>query len=272
MHYNKLILPLAIALCLPLSAQSMAADAAPEKEKAPAQEQKIAEPAYLGVAIGPVPQAVQAQLPADITQNQGLMVMRVVPGSPAEKAGILRHDVLLSFNGKPLIAPVDLVQQVHAAKAGDKAAVEVLRHGKVMKLESTLAANPHTRHPRHHRMMPMPWHMAPADNGKPLVEEHFESFTLEKDANGQYTAKVQTRDQDGNEQNFEFKGSSDEIRQQVKQHKDLPPAQKRQLLNALDDRGPIFPSMPMPDFEQMDEDFFMPPPWFRQQAPRGFWD
>jgi len=34
-----------------------------------------------------------------------------------------------------------------------------------------------------------------------------------------------------------------------------------------------FPEFPeMPDFRELEREFFAPPPWFRQQGRPGFWD
>jgi len=238
------------------------------------------EPAWLGVAIGPVPQVVQAQLPDTIADNQGLMVMRVVPGSPAEKGGIRQHDVLLTYNGEKLFAPRDLVERVRGAKPGDKVKLEVVRHGKPVTVEVELESR---QPPARLRRPPSPPPMqAPRTPGAPQVEsrvwESFQSMSVMKNPDGKYSAVVEFLDSDGNKKRFEYQGTRDEISTQVKKEKELPDALKRQLLDALSDRMPVmpmdFPAFPeMPDFRELEREFFAPPPWFRQQQGRpGFWD
>ncbi len=274
---NKLAPMLAGLMLLPGAAQVLAQQsAAPD-----AAGQQTPAPAYLGVAVGPVPLAVQAQLPKNITHNQGLMVMRVMPGSPAEQAGLQQHDVLLSINGKALITPDELVKAVNETAAGEKVSLEFLRHGTVNKVDVTLAVKEINRPPmqRHPRMgIPRPM-MPPApplsdQGGHAQVWESFQAMTVNKQPDGSYKASVEFLDDKGNRQQFEFQGSRDEVIEQVKQEANLPDSQKQQLLNALQGNNPGFPDdmfPAFPDFEQLEREFFQPPPWARPYR-RGFWD
>ncbi len=64
---------------------------------------------YLGVGVQPV--AVRGQT----EQESGLIVLSVEPDSPADKAGLLLGDVLLTFDGKAM-ADID---DLHTALRGD---------------------------------------------------------------------------------------------------------------------------------------------------------
>ena len=272
MKKSLIMLPLLAAMGLAVSTPLLAEPALPQ----PGAQSSA--PAWLGVAIGPVPPAVQAQLPKDIAENQGLMVMRVVPGSPAEKGGIRQHDVLLSYNGEKLFSPRDLVTRVRQSRAGDKVKLEVIRHGNPVAVEVALESKqPAARRGR--AAMPPPMG-APRGYGQPQVEsrvwESFQSMSVVKNPDGKYSAVVEFLDNSGNKKRFEYQGSRDEISAQVKKEKELPDALKRQLLDALSDRMPLAPmDMPafpeIPDFRELEREFFAPPPWFRQGRP-GFWD
>ncbi|WP_456373392.1 S1C family serine protease [Thiolapillus sp.] len=275
---KKKLAPLLTALALLPAAGYLLAETPATSEKS--IEQPSA-PSYLGVAIGPIPQAVQAQLPQNITHNQGLLVMRVMPGSPAEKAGLRQHDVLLAIDGQALITPEDLVKAVDAGKPGTTVNLEILRHGAVQKKDVTLAAR-EIRHPammlRHPRMNTarplMPSMPATPDGVQSGVWQSFQAMTVTKQPDGSYHAGVEFLDEKGDKQQFEFKGSRDEVIEQVKQESRLPQAQKQQLLNALQDHDPGFPGdmfPAFPDFEQLEREFFQPPPWARYNR-RGFWD
>jgi len=274
MKKRLVMLPLLAALGLAIVTPVLAQPAAPQAEA------QVDAPVWLGVAIGPIPPAVQAQLPKEIAKNQGLMVMRVVPGSPADKSGIRQHDVLLSYNGEKLFSPKDLVNRVMESKVGDKVILEMVRHGKPMKIEVALEA----KEPSARRRMPAmrPPMGAPRGYGQPRVEsrvwESFQSMSVVKNPDGRYSATVEFLDNEGNKKRFEYEGNRDEISTQVKKEKELPDALKRQLLDALSDRVPAmpmeWPAFPqMPDIRELEREFFAPPPWFRQGRPgSSFWD
>ncbi len=66
----------------------------------------------------------------DIPEGQGLIVERVMPNSPAEKAGLKRHDILLRANDSELRDKHDLVELVIAqGEKGEQFTLEVLRRG-----------------------------------------------------------------------------------------------------------------------------------------------
>jgi S1-C subfamily serine protease len=62
----------------------------------------------------------------------GVLVTGVEKGSPAEKAGIARGDIVLAVDGKDVAAPNELMNAVAAKKAGDSVTLKV-RHGDVEK-------------------------------------------------------------------------------------------------------------------------------------------
>src|SRR5262249_14852196 len=79
----------------------------------PAREEKTEY--YIGVSVSAPSDALRAHLGIE----RGLVATEVVKDSPAEKAGVKVHDVLVEINGKPLDRTETLVQQVQAAR--DKA-------------------------------------------------------------------------------------------------------------------------------------------------------
>ena len=82
----------------------------------------------LGGAIAP-DNPLRAHL--DLPENQGLIVANVVPDSPAAKAGLKQHDILLRANNADLHEMQDLVELVlsEGPKKG-QITLEVLRHNK----------------------------------------------------------------------------------------------------------------------------------------------
>ncbi len=60
--------------------------------------------------------------------DRGVLVAAVEPGSPAEKAGIVRGDIILEAAGQPVDTAQDLKAAVDARKPGDTVGLKV-RHG-----------------------------------------------------------------------------------------------------------------------------------------------
>ena len=86
----------------------------------------------LGVAVAPVGEALAEQL--DLPAGRGVVVTNVVPGSTAEKAGVKKNDVILTFSGQD-VDPGRFAEAVAGAKAGEKIEVVVLRKGKKQTLK-----------------------------------------------------------------------------------------------------------------------------------------
>jgi len=61
--------------------------------------------------------------------TSGALVAGVEKGSPAEKGGLDAGDVILRFDGKPIVSSSDLPRVVGATKPGKEVPVEVLRRG-----------------------------------------------------------------------------------------------------------------------------------------------
>jgi thiol-disulfide isomerase/thioredoxin len=53
----------------------------------------------------------------------------VVPGSPAERAGVVAGDVILSVEGQNVGRPAELVAEISGRHPGERVSLAVLRHG-----------------------------------------------------------------------------------------------------------------------------------------------
>jgi S1-C subfamily serine protease len=68
----------------------------------------------------------------------GVLIARVAKGSPAEKAGLMRNDSILTIDGKKIEGVADLINIIRAKKPGDKVKLEVRRRSREMELTVTL--------------------------------------------------------------------------------------------------------------------------------------
>lgn len=84
---------------------------------------------FLGVRTQPVelPADVRSRLSRD--QTQGLVIVGVEQGSPAEAGGLLIGDVITGMDGSPVSDYESLVGKLGAGSAGRTAAIEIIRAG-----------------------------------------------------------------------------------------------------------------------------------------------
>jgi serine protease Do len=87
---------------------------------------------WLGVYIQAIDKDTQDLL--GLKSLQGALVSKVEPGSPADKAGIQRGDVIVEFNGKPVKSMEELPRLVAATPVGSDASVKVVRKGETKTL------------------------------------------------------------------------------------------------------------------------------------------
>ena len=93
-----------------------------EEEEAPADAGKSPK---LGVNLGALTPDVAQRL--GIQGDQGVVVMDVVEGGPADRAGIRRGDVILEVRGQAVTKPDQVAQIVGKMKDGDMALLRVKR-------------------------------------------------------------------------------------------------------------------------------------------------
>jgi S1-C subfamily serine protease len=84
---------------------------------------------YLGVRTQQVmlPEGLRKSL--SLSQETGLLLVQVDPGSPAEKGGLLLGDVLLAFNDVDVSDVDSLRRQLRLHSAGDTVKIRLLRGG-----------------------------------------------------------------------------------------------------------------------------------------------
>src|SRR5262245_42678715 len=115
-------------------AAAVAADDPDVKEAKPAGGER----GYLGVLLSPVPEALQAHMKVE----EGALVQQVTAGSPAEKAGLRRFDVIVSVNGQKLKGPEEVRKRIQDSKAGETLKLGVKRGNEELTLEASLSAPP----------------------------------------------------------------------------------------------------------------------------------
>ncbi len=152
---RSLLTGVSLLLAAPLSAQTPAPSAAspapepaPRAERAPVRpaeprpalsprspraERPVAEGGYLGVELLDLTPELRAHFgaPADV----GVMVSRVVDGSPAAKAGVQVADILVGVGDRKVHDSWELSGEIWRRTSGDKVALGLMRSGKARSVD-----------------------------------------------------------------------------------------------------------------------------------------
>ena len=93
---------------------------------------------WLGVSTQPVDPALAESF--GLEKVTGALVTKVLPGTPAERAGLQRGDVLLTFAGKAVRGVRELQLMVASAPIGTPVPVDILRNGRRLTLTVEITA------------------------------------------------------------------------------------------------------------------------------------
>jgi len=91
---------------------------------------------WLGVSIQEITPELAKAFKLDV--KEGALVAQVTPGSPADKAGLQRGDVILGVDGKAIPKPRDLSRLIAGTPVGSTVKLDVLREGKKKSLSAVI--------------------------------------------------------------------------------------------------------------------------------------
>ncbi|HJQ70075.1 MAG TPA: PDZ domain-containing protein [Blastocatellia bacterium] len=143
--------PLILILFVALAASAAGAQTAePPKEKPKARAETPApdpwavtmpmtfgEGSYLGVYLEEVTPERAKEL--GLKEERGALVMKVVEGSPAEKAGLKENDTIVSFNGKRVDSVREFQRMLGETPVGRSVTIEIWRGGSEQTISATLS-------------------------------------------------------------------------------------------------------------------------------------
>src|SRR6202790_1309994 len=96
-------------------------------------------------AIGALVQTITPELAAALRlkRDYGVIISDVSPGGPADTAGLKIQDVVVSVDGVAISSLPQFAQHLYLHKAGDHAAIEILRGADRLKIDVGLMERPH---------------------------------------------------------------------------------------------------------------------------------
>jgi serine protease DegQ len=92
---------------------------------------------YLGIAAQPV--SVPDRQKGNSGRGEGLLVMGVKPGSPADAAGVLVGDILLALDDQPLTTPEELLDLLVGDRVSRAATLQLIRGSEPLSVAVTIA-------------------------------------------------------------------------------------------------------------------------------------
>ncbi len=231
---------------------AIAATPSPANTASQSNENQTQE-ARLGIGVASLPEVLKSHLSDVLNDGRGILVSQVMSDSPAAKAGIRKHDVLVRYGDQDLYSPEQLVKRVRNDDPGSSIELQFVRSGKMQNATVELGAQDHQRQPVHSRwswpnfagrfdmswapLRPEYWAEAQDVQGDGTEWTSFESLTVKKETDGSYSVSISYKDTSGNSIGKQFKGKRQEIRNAIDSDNDLPEIRKKQLLRTLDDRG-----------------------------------
>ncbi len=87
---------------------------------------------WLGMEVGRVPPNTAAV--HDLAPGAGAHIAKVIPGSPADQAGLESGDIILRMNYRPVRGPGSISGIAQNLQAGQSVPVQILRYGKIMQI------------------------------------------------------------------------------------------------------------------------------------------
>jgi len=96
---------------------------------------------YLGITYKELTPDLAASLGLE-EDTKGVAINEVMDGSPAEKAGLKRYDVIVEFEGQPVEKGTEFLNRVSKLEPGSKVQLVVLRDNKREKITVTLGTRP----------------------------------------------------------------------------------------------------------------------------------
>ena len=95
---------------------------------------------WFGVVMLPITPAVAAQL--GLTDSKGALVQATMENAPAARAGLKPGDVILTYNGRPIIDWKDLRNRVAETEPGHEVSIGILRAGRNLNIHMKIEKQP----------------------------------------------------------------------------------------------------------------------------------
>jgi len=101
-----------------------------------------ADHAFLGIQMAPLTpelrELARTQGGLEIATATGVIILRVIPNSPAQQAGLQEGDVITQIQGEAVSDPTKVQDRIAEKTVGDRLSLQIERNGKLRDLEVTI--------------------------------------------------------------------------------------------------------------------------------------
>jgi membrane-associated protease RseP (regulator of RpoE activity) len=180
-------------------------------------------------------QSAEAHISHNLSSSGGVLVAGVSENSPANRAGVKQHDILIRFNDQEVSSPEEMASIIQQMKPDDKAPVSYLRGGEKIETTVVLGKMPAAQSTT---SQPMP---AFADPGAFWTNSLSDWLTTPQGRNSPpslIAANVEYNDNNAKKINREFTGTREAIREEINADNEIPKETKDHLLRSLDQQTP----------------------------------
>lgn len=97
---------------------------------------------WLGISVQNIDQKLSEYF--ELKDRRGALLAKILPGGPAEKAGLKEGDIVVGFDGEVITDVKELVKTVTRTQVGKKAKIDIIRDKRPMSLMVEVAQRPST--------------------------------------------------------------------------------------------------------------------------------
>ncbi|MBI4340225.1 MAG: PDZ domain-containing protein [Chloroflexi bacterium] len=140
----------------------------PSAQEPSASQQQEAEDGWLGVVVKDVNTGTKHQF--NLMVDSGAVVAKLVPGGPAEAAGVKAGDVIQAVNGQAVTDTKQFKKGIEALSPGDPVTLAIVRGSDALTITATLGSEPEPARPKPARSQPKREDLIP---GLPGIAQRF---------------------------------------------------------------------------------------------------
>ena len=152
---------------------------------------------WLGIWIENIPASLGNHLLPILKKDQGILIKKISPDSPAAKVGLQHYDIISKFNDQEIFSQQQLTKLIRATQPETTINLSIVRQGKLMAQEVMLAALPgrnlipdkSNSHPKNVLPHSGTWHPLPP----PSMNKPFFNSELKRELNKYFSRNYNKR-------------------------------------------------------------------------------